>query len=1014
LEYLQKTFVYQYLGYSRKRKSLFSTIKLLFSLQPESETFDEITPFYLLNFLSCSELNLKRHLLQPNADSSVQFIQQFEKREYQTENHLKIINLDDFEEILLDFDRYVKDAKKRSISPVHVFMKNFHLSSLMHSKPAEETVFRYMDIRLRVYLYSAMRKSTSAFRQTDKFYSLLNKARLGADVAKTLASASASMQASTSKTQRCLVLAVHDVLLKHAWIDDGLVGDVQVDMLRKWLRIVEGQRDVPVLPKVYNTALFNRLLNLPIVFSEYLQTNNPVLNGLGGLATKNSTGLADRVLSQAAEFDPLLKSLLAKKTAINMEKWENEFSKPGLEAVELNQANNRILFSLKLTIKHCQVIQIVQNYFELKDSLVESSNVEPNSQEVHLLAPLNPDTATTNKETSNSNSYLRYLMSKLLLAHVLKSSKNREMQDVLARFRDTVKKDQDTIFKNYEYDHLVAQNVNFCNMAIMLSNQKKPISKKIEAPELVIDQATVNQYLSQAADSSFLFPNKSLLETNLAGVFVELVKSVLEAQVSVYQRASLEIAVRRQKRKQILEPKRKDNLAGNLMGNNESQLLPFLVNFLSSFVGKSYSIVTNNEEECYIIGREEFLDLMVVLLRESGAYTQHITAACREHYLSTYIHAVYARVVSHASLRFLKRHFLLLLRDFHKLVEGQLAEKNFGVVYELDRLSKFARYAVYDGGLVLDKLQEAASDAYEDRLNAVTLESQDIKARAAAFEGSHLPLKVLEFGAQLHNANMAALEEKAAKVLEDRVTLVDVKTGLMMRPADIRGRLGSPGSLDDAQIGKVHAAVERLKQVFREKVVLELNKLEGETKRLEEQVNKEDNTRKKIREMTVRESMLKEELAATKAEMDALNQQNAVLERDIHTCNFERINLTRQLQDAKEKLDKIQIDVNRQIAERAHRPRKSLFPSIGKDGQVTQSVNLKPGQKQLSKVRSQQGLTDLRHEALEEFPEESEINPSKEELPGRDTVGYSSSSKPKKKGFAFVNGRLERRFNVKK
>jgi hypothetical protein len=382
------------------------------------------------------------------------------------------------------------------------------------------------------------------------------------------------------------VLAVHDVLLKHAWIDDGLVGDGQVDMLRKWLRIVEGQRDVPVLPKVYNTALFNRLLNLPIVFSEYLQTNNPVLNGLGGLATKNSTGLADRVLSQAAEFDPLLKSLLAKKTAINMEKWENEFSKPGLEAVELNQANNRILFSLKLTIKHCQVIQIVQNYFELKDSLVESSNVEPNSQEVHLLAPLNPDTATTNKETSNSNSYLRYLMSKLLLAHVLKSSKNREMQDVLARFRDTVKKDQDTIFKNYEYDHLVAQNVNFCNMAIMLSNQKKPISKKIEAPELVIDQATVNQYLSQAADSSFLFPNKSLLETNLAGVFVELVKSVLEAQVSVYQRASLEIAVRRQKRKQILEPKRKDNLAGNLMGNNESQLLPFLVNFPEQFCGQ--------------------------------------------------------------------------------------------------------------------------------------------------------------------------------------------------------------------------------------------------------------------------------------------------------------------------------------------------------------------------------------------------------------------------------------------
>jgi hypothetical protein len=64
--------------------------------------------------------------------------------------------------------------------------------------------------------------------------------------------------------------------------------------------------------------------------------------------------------------------------------------------------------------------------------------------------------------------------------------------------------------------------------------------------------------------------------------------------------------------------------------------------------------------------------------------------------------------------------------------------------------------------------------------------------------------------------------------------------------------------MPDAQLGNVHAAVERMKQVFREKVMVELKRLEFENMRLEEQIGKEDNTRKKIRELNIRETILKE------------------------------------------------------------------------------------------------------------------------------------------------------------
>lgn len=1005
-DYLKKSFVYQYLGFSRKRKSLLSTMKLFFSLQPETSNIDTITPFYLLGFLSCSELNLKKNLLEPKADSSQQYFKQYEKRDYQASNQLKILNLDDFEEILIDFDRYVKEPKRRLASAVHLFMKNNHLSSLVHSKPAEETVFRYMDIRIRVYLYSAMRKALSSFLLADQFYKFMNKAGLkeGSDI--NLDSSLVNMQVAISKIQRCMLLSVHDLLLKHQWTEDGLLDDEQVKNLQAWLSLIERNHKQQTLLRVYNTALYNRLLDLKLMLSDYLKHNNPVLRELAGLSVLTKPDQTEQIIEASKTYlDGRLKTVIAKKTANLMEKWTSEFIPATSGTSELNQNNSRLLFSLKLTIKLCQIIRVVQNHFKSKNQLVEPMTAEGLSQEVHLLAPL---TQKSPDKSVKCNGYLRYLMSKLLLSHILKNSKYREMQEVLHKFRESVKKDQETVFKNSEFDHLVAQNINFCQMAVLLSGQQKALSKKRVAPELEIDQVTVGHYLAQTIDSSFLFPNRALLESNLAGIFVEFAKSVMDAQTSLYQRASLEIAIRKPKRKQPVEPKRKDNLASNLMGNNETQILPFLVNFLAGFIGKSYSIVTNNEEDCYIIGREDFLDLMVVLLKESGAYTQKITSSFRDHYLVNYIHALYARVVSASSLKFLKRHFLLLLRDFHKLIEGQLAEKNFSVVYELDRLTKFARYAVYDGGLILDKLKEEVAMRYTPQMNEVELEAQDIAIRTESFKNNHLPLKILEFGAQLHNSNMASLEEKASKVLEDRVSVVDVKTGQQIVPAQVQRIIG------EAQIGKVHSAVERLKQMFREKVMLELNKFETENKRLEEHINKEDNTRKKIRELTVRESLLKEELAATKAEMDALTQQNSVLERDIHTCNFERINLTRQLQEAKEKLDKIQIEINRQIAERARKPRKSLFPVIAKDIEVTQSAVHKKGHKHLTKVMSHQGLEGIHPETLEEFPEESEINPSNEDVHGRESVGQTSSSKPKKKGFAYVNGRLERRFNFKK
>ena len=102
-----------------------------------------------------------------------------------------------------------------------------------------------------------------------------------------------------------------------------------------------------------------------------------------------------------------------------------------------------------------------------------------------------------------------------------------------------------------------------------------------------------------------------------------------------------------------------------------------MASFVAGYVGKSFNITTNDEEACYLISKQDFIDLVVTFMNEGSRYTRSTFKSLKDHYLINYIHATYSKVVSSASLSFLKAHFTSLIRDLHKLIEQKLAEENF-------------------------------------------------------------------------------------------------------------------------------------------------------------------------------------------------------------------------------------------------------------------------------------------------------------------------------------------------
>ena len=69
------------------------------------------------------------------------------------EQSIKLLDYDNYDIMLAELDRYVKNQRKKQTPPIDLFLKESKLSSLIKRRPADENILRLMDMRIRVLLY---------------------------------------------------------------------------------------------------------------------------------------------------------------------------------------------------------------------------------------------------------------------------------------------------------------------------------------------------------------------------------------------------------------------------------------------------------------------------------------------------------------------------------------------------------------------------------------------------------------------------------------------------------------------------------------------------------------------------------------------------------------------------------------------------------------------------------------------------------------------------------------------
>jgi hypothetical protein len=93
------------------------------------------------------------------------------------------------------------------------------------------------------------------------------------------------------------------------------------------------------------------------------------------------------------------------------------------------------------------------------------------------------------------------------------------------------------------------------------------------------------------------------------------------------------------------------------------------------------------------------------------------------------------------------------LENFHKLIEGKLAEDNFKVIYGLDKLTKTIKYTHYDTSVNYDNMKEKIAQEYDEELIKLFLVNKQLEDRLENYKKG-MSLDIQQFVSENQNMNM--------------------------------------------------------------------------------------------------------------------------------------------------------------------------------------------------------------------------------------------------------------------
>ena len=559
---------------------------------------------------------------------------------------------------------------------------------------------------------------------------------------------------------------------------------------------------------------------------------------------------------------------------------------------------------------------------------------------------------------TKKGTYMKNDLLKVLINQIKQKTKSNEIKWAIDHYEKTTKREIKNKIKNQEIDHFLLEKINLCSLLESISsnsfsgNSRVPNEVKLQKEEdLILHYTSANLngtfiefdlenvsynlqlFISEILkntitdQSDFLLKNFSIIfclnknaHITKMGINSKDLKTDNNLDFNLHNKTdssgkNFDQIKKHQKLtadKLLLEKKianefEKSNFISEkiMVTNNSFDIFPPLSNMFEDFINGAFIIETNNYGDCYLIKKEELITIMKNLLWGIMSYNQKFNKDLKEYYQNSYLESKFKNISQNEEIMTQKKNFSDIIENFHKIMESKIAEKNFDLIYELDRLAKYIKYTNYDNNILMEKIKDNISLNHERELNNLWYEYKSLESRLDNYN-NYMGLYLKEFITSNHHENLLKLKDEMRNFFQN-VNLYDVnskkKTQYYEKIEDekLKENLGT-------DITNTAKMIEKMKLLITMRHNQEKEEKEKHLSSLEEQLKGDENLILKIQELARKEEILRNESGTAQTEINQLKNQNSVLQKDIHNCQYERLELIQLINLKKKELE----DLNEQ------------------------------------------------------------------------------------------------------
>ena len=388
--------------------------------------------------------------------------------------------------------------------------------------------------------------------------------------------------------------------------------------------------------------------------------------------------------------------------------------------------------------------------------------------------------------------YFKEFMISMATHFQVNKTKAQDVRDAITKFKQATRKPVKSGLNYDSFDHYYHLTMNFSKLCSIQRTVKPSYIDKMRSRNHH-KETELDRYVRSRIDYTFMIPENEQIICNLGYILKQLLVRIVSQKSDNLGLSSIhfrKVNLHLQKVFQSSQQDRKkmygskahtpkvqtprnmntvskpiqfiqdknlgnvdENISQMIYTNESTNILPFLLNFSQGLLAKSIIITSKQSGDQYMLHKEEFSKLMGKLVNDTTIFYKDLETGISDFYTGFIKDEETKLKYNEIQIENLTESFSNFLENFHKLIEGKLAEDNFKVIYGLDKLTKTIKYTHYDTSVNYDNMKEKIAQEYDEELIKLFLVNKQLEDRLENYKKG-MSLDIQQFVSENQNMNM--------------------------------------------------------------------------------------------------------------------------------------------------------------------------------------------------------------------------------------------------------------------